>query len=100
MAELALAADRQRFLRQQEILELLPMHIRMKIGNHGNLAQLEGFQDLFTHLDRPGTDRDGLRERIAGYFWHHIDLRGHLSKICFPHNPHAQMQIAFLTVSL
>ena len=95
-AERALASDRPRFLQQQEILILIPKGIRGMIDDVEKLVQHEGFQELFVDLNRPGKDR--LRERIAIYFWSHADLRGHLSKICFPHNP--QMQIAFLTVIL
>ena len=67
------------------MLELIPRKAMKKISTE--LAQLEGFEDLLVYLDRPDGGNEDLRNRIANYFESYADLRGHLSKICFPQLP-------------
>ena len=69
------------------MLELIPRKAMKKINISGDLAQLEGFEDLFVYLDKPDEDNEYLRQRIANYFESYADLRVHLSKICFPQLP-------------
>jgi hypothetical protein len=49
-AESSLCADRSSFLRDDH-LELIPLHIQRRIIHPGDVAQIEGFRELFDYLD-------------------------------------------------
>lgn len=78
-AERDLCADRSSFVLRDEILECVPRHIRKLIEHRGDTAQIEGFAQLFTHLNSdPGPDQ--LRRLIVTYFQCVPSLRAHLSQ--------------------
>ena len=63
----------------QEILNLIPARIRKHITHPGDIAQIEGFQELFTHLNEdPGSK--ALRQLVVSYFAGSPSLREHLSQ--------------------
>lgn len=79
-AEVELCADRTSFSEEHQILALLPRDIRMRIVNPGDIAQIEGFRELFIHLNTD-PDADELRRRIFIYFKDSPSLRGNLSQL-------------------
>ena len=77
-AEDALCNDRPSFVVRNDIMSLIPRNIRRCLAHSADLAQIEGFQDLFIYLnDRPGAHE--LRRLVIAYFRSSPCLRGHLS---------------------
>ena len=69
-------------MQQNEILVLIPRDIRMRIVHPGDIAQIEGFRELFILLN---TDprADELRQLIVTYFNNSPSLQGHLGQSVF-----------------
>ena len=66
-AESALCRDRPNFLTRHDIVELIPAAIMKRLSHPGDNAQIEGFQELFVHLNTdPRADK--LRKLIVEYF--------------------------------
>ena len=76
----ALAEDRQRFLRRDDLLRLIPRRIERYITSIDESSQIWGFDELFEYLDRETNRAHELREGIVNYFTASPDLRGHLSE--------------------
>ena len=66
-AEVAPGRDRVEFLRRRDIASLIPIHVLRRIYHPGDIAQIEGFHQLFVLLD---TDPNivQLRQLIVDYF--------------------------------
>jgi len=78
-AEAALCEDRSRFILRNDIMAIIPGHIK-KCMNHSNVnAHIQGFQELFVHLNK-GRPLKRLRELVEAYFNDCPSLRGHLSQ--------------------
>lgn len=77
-AEADLCADRAAFVMQAEIQPLIPRDIWMRLIHSGDNAQIEGFRELFIHLNTD-PDADELRRLIMTYFKNTPALQGHLS---------------------
>src|ERR1700733_4993488 len=66
-AEDALCNDRPSFVVRNDIMKLIPRKIQRRITHSADLAQIDGFQDLFIHLNsHPGPHE--LRHLIIAYF--------------------------------
>jgi hypothetical protein len=78
-AEEALCDDRSSFVVRHDIMEVIPGRIRRRITHSGDIAQIEGFRDLFVYLnDRSSPQK--LRQLVIAYFRGSPYLRGHLSQ--------------------
>ena len=78
-AEAALCTDRSSFILRHDISRLIPMKIRKRITHPGDNAQIDGFEELFIHLNSH-RDVEQLRRLITAYFRHSPTLCGHLSQ--------------------
>ena len=79
-AEIDLSDDRPAFIQRKDIMTLIPGRIRKHIVHQGDNGQIEGFQELFVHLERSPAAED-LRRLIVDYFARSPALRGHLSQL-------------------
>jgi len=78
-AESALCRDRLNFLMRHDIVQLIPPAIMKRVSHPGDNAQIEGFQELFVHLNTdPRAER--LRKLIVEYFNVSPILRPYLSQ--------------------
>jgi len=78
-AEAALCADRPTFIMRHEILKRTPGKIKKCITFPGDIAQIEGFQELFIYLtERPGSK--ALHRLIVSSIAGFHSLREHLSQ--------------------
>ena len=77
-AEIALGSDLRFFLNQQDILALVPSHIRRLLCHPERSTHLEGAQELFILLDLD-PDAEALRQLVIGYFEGSPELRRYLS---------------------
>ena len=75
-AENDLCADRSGFLRTGRV-ELIPPHIQKHIIHGAATAHIEGFRQLFDHLNMEPT-ADDLRQLVVDYFNSHRYLQPHL----------------------
>lgn len=73
-----LCADRAGFMRYKDIMNHIPMNIKLHIRHHESTAHIRGFADLFIDLDNK-TCTQRLRELVKAYFYDNPPLRGHLS---------------------
>ena len=78
-AESALCRDRPNFLMRHDIAKLIPAATMKRVSHPGDNAQIEGFQELFVHLNTdPRAER--LRKLIVEYFNVSPILRSYLSQ--------------------
>ena len=84
-AENILCADRSGFLRTGQ-MELIPPHIHKCIIHGAATAHIEGFRQLFDHLNMEPT-ADDLRQLVVDYFnsqrYLQPYLHEHLSNLLF-----------------
>ena len=78
-AEMDLSVDRARFLQRRDIIVLIPKHIKKHMIHPGDNGQIQGFQELFIHLEKSSAAMD-LRRLVVAYFAESPELRSHLSK--------------------
>jgi hypothetical protein len=78
-AEAALCEDRARFILRYDIMALIPGHIKKRIIHSDVNANIQGFQELFVHLNK-GRPLKRLRELVEAYFNDRPPMRGHLSQ--------------------
>ena len=77
-AEDALCNDRASFVVRNDIMKRIPRKIQRRITHSADLAQIDGFHDLFIHLNsHPGPHE--LRHLIIAYFRGSPYLREYLS---------------------
>ena len=78
-AEDALCNDRSSFVVRDEIMTVVPGHIRRRMKHSEPSAHIPGFQELFIYLN---TNRSStrLRQMIEDYFDNSPPLRGNLSQ--------------------
>jgi len=87
-AERHLSADRARFIKRNDIMSLIPIHVQKRLFHPGDIAQIEGFHQLFTLLNA-APDTAELRELVVDYFVMDPTLRVHLrSPLPHSHNRH------------
>jgi hypothetical protein len=80
-AEAALCEDRARFILRRDIMAIIPGHIKKRMIHSDVNAHIQGFQELFVHLN---TDRPlRLRELVEAYFNDCPPLREHLSQLLY-----------------
>jgi len=78
-AESALCRDRPNFLTRHDIVQLIPPAITKRVNHPGDIAQIEGFQELFVHLNTdPSAEK--LRKLVVNYFNGSPILRPYLSQ--------------------
>jgi hypothetical protein len=77
-AEAALCGDRPAFVSRNDIMRLIPKHIKKRILHSDALAQIRGFEDLFIFLNENRRTKS-LRGLIETYFDNSPPLQGHLS---------------------
>jgi len=78
-AEDALCHDRAGFILRNDIMAIIPSHIRKRMIHPDVNAHIQGFQELFVHLNK-GRPPKRLRELVETYFNDCLPLRGHLSQ--------------------
>ena len=78
-AEFDLCHDRPRFIRRDDSRTRLPRIIWGLIVSPSDLAQIQGFRELFVLLDT-NTAADDLRQLVVDYFNDNPPLRAHLSE--------------------
>jgi hypothetical protein len=77
-AESALCRDRPNFLTRHDIMQFIPPAIAKRVNHPGDIAQIEGFQELFIHLNTdPSAEK--LRKLIVDYCNDSPILRPYLS---------------------
>jgi hypothetical protein len=79
-AEAALCADRFAFVLRNDIMVLIPDHIKKRIIHPDANVHIHGFQELFVYLNK---DRGVtvLRQLIEAYFNDSAPFHGHLSQL-------------------
>jgi len=78
-AESALCRDRPNFLTRHDIVQFIPPAIAKRVNHPGDIAQIEGFQELFVHLNTdPSAEK--LRKLVVDYFNGSPILRPYLSQ--------------------
>ena len=75
-----LSTDRPRFILRKDMMTLIPSNIKKRIIHPGDNGQIQGFQELFVHLERSSA-ADELRALIVEYFMRSPQLRAHLSQL-------------------
>ena len=78
-AEAALCEDRARFILRNDIMAIIPGHIKKRMIHPDVSAHIQGFQELFIHLNK-GRPLKRLRGMVEAYFNDCPPLRGHLSQ--------------------
>ena len=78
-AEASLCEDRPAFVLRNDIMALIPNHIKKHIIHSNANAQILGFQELFVYLNKDRSPAR-LRQLISAYFNDSPPLRGHLSQ--------------------
>ena len=78
-AESALCRDRPNFLTRHDIVQFIPPAIAKRVNHPGDIAQIEGFQELFLHLNTDSS-AEKLRKLVADYFNGPPILRPYLSQ--------------------
>jgi len=79
-AEAALCEDRSAFVRCNDIMPLIPGHIKKCMIHSDAIAQIRGFQDLFIYLNKDSSPIQ-LRQLVKVYFIDRPPLRGYLSQL-------------------
>jgi len=88
-AEHALSIVRAHFVTRNDIMSLIPIHVRKRLLHRGDTAQIEGFHQLFMLLNAAANTTQ-LRELVVDYFATNPPLRGQLrNSLSHPHNRHA-----------
>ena len=78
-AEAALCNDRSSFVVRDDIMTLVPGHIKRRMNHPDPSAHIAGFQELFIYLNK-NRSSTRLRQMIEDYFSNSPPLRGHLSQ--------------------
>ena len=78
-AEAALCEDRCAFVLRNDIMGLIPSHIKKRLIHSDVNAHIRGFQELFVHLNK-NRPPHRLRQLIEAYFNDSPPLRGNLSQ--------------------
>ena len=78
----ALCNDRSSFVVRNDIMTLVPGHIRLRMTHHDASAHIPGFQELFIYLNN-NQSSTRLRQRIEDYFDNSPPLRENLSQSPF-----------------
>ena len=78
-AEAALCRDRSGFILRNDIMAIIPGDIKKRMIHPDVNAHIQGFQELFVHLNK-GHPLKRLRELVEAYFNDCPPLRGHLSQ--------------------
>ena len=81
-AEDALCNDRSSFVVRDDIMTLVPGHIKRRMNHSDPSAHISGFQELFIYLNKNESSAR-LRQRIEDYFDNSPPLREHLSQSSF-----------------
>ena len=78
-AENALCNDRSSFVVRDDIMTLVPGHIKRRMNHSDPSAHISGFQELFIHLNKNRSSMR-LRQMIEDYFDKSPPLRENLSQ--------------------
>ena len=81
-AQAALCNDRSSFVVRNDIMTLVPDHIKMRMTHHDPSAHIPGFQELFIYLNNCRSSMR-LRQMIEDYFDKSPPLRENLSQSSF-----------------
>ena len=81
-AQAALCNDRSSFVVRDDIMTLVPGHIKGRMNHSDPIAHTSGFQKLFIHLNK-NRSSTRLRQMIEDYFDNSPPLREHLSQSLF-----------------
>ena len=81
-AEDALCNDRSSFVVRDDIMTLVPGHIKRRMNHSDPSAHISGFQELFIYLNK-NRSSTRLRQMIEDYFDNSPPLREHLSQLPF-----------------
>ena len=78
-AEDALCNDRSSLVVRDDIMTLVPSHIKRRMNHSDPSAHISGFQELFIYLNKDRSSTR-LRQMVEDYFDNSPPLRGHLSQ--------------------